>query len=121
MPCGLGHAIIAGLSQQSQASQPMWDLLQTKRHSPALIPNSLATNAVQSEQLTSLNKIFLTLHRYKAHGISGPYHFVTSCHIKIGSPREPAATTMSQTGCYMDVSFLMCLLQKMYNYMNFSE
>ena len=39
-------------------------------------------------------------------------------HIKIGSPGEPAATTMSQTGCYMDVSLLMCLLQKMYNYMN---
>ena len=26
-------------------------------------------------------------------------------HIKIGSPGEPAATTMSQTGCYMDVKF----------------
>ena len=39
-------------------------------------------------------------------------------HFKIGSPGEPAATTMSQTGCYMDVSFLMCLLKKMYDYMN---
>lgn len=39
-------------------------------------------------------------------------------HIKNGSPGEPAATTMSQTGCYMDVSFLKCLLQKMYDHMN---
>jgi len=50
-----------------------WDLLQTHRHSQGLIPKSLATNTVQ------LNKIFLTLHRYKAHDLSGPYHFVTSC------------------------------------------
>ena len=43
---------------------------------------------------------------------------VSLYHIQIGSSGEPAATTMSQTGCYMDESFLMCLLQKIYNYTN---
>jgi hypothetical protein len=78
-PCHSCWHITATSSVQSQASHPMLDLLQRKRHSPALIPNSLATNAAKSEQLTSLNKIFLTLHRYKDHSISGPYHFVSPC------------------------------------------
>jgi hypothetical protein len=81
MPCGLGHTIVAYHSDilSSVPSQPAYVGFITKRHSPALIPNSMATIAVQSEQLTSLHKIFHTLHKYKAHSLSGPYHFVTSC------------------------------------------
>lgn len=74
-PCHSCWPITATSWVQSQ----MWDLLQTNRQSPALIPKSLATNAIQPQQLTSLNKIFLTLHKYNGHDLSGPYHFVTSC------------------------------------------
>jgi hypothetical protein len=62
---GLGHAIVAGLSQRRPefSPKPAWlaglEFI-TKWHSPALIPNPLPNNVVQSEQLTSLNKIFLS-------------------------------------------------------------